>query len=343
MSKKIKMPELGQKVSLDNPESKSKCKLCEKPTEHTFCSKKCYEVYNSEPKPKGKVGRPKKVVADAEQIETKKMGRPKKVVNVEVKPKSKRGRPKKVVEKKVVESPIIHIYNELEGLRNILKEKLEGSNNLMDFDEDKIQRLKQQLTNKNIPEVLRDKIKQKLDSLEGKKSTKNPLDAYTKKTNIIFDEPTISKERLALQISNEQVDSLKKTNQKLIESNNKYIAELADLKFKSELNSVPKKGGLDMDKLEELIFTFLEKVQSNEDSQIISLRNQNANQNNTINELQGVIGNLTREIKDLKEQDITDEVSKKQFEKSVGKKVLSFFIAFVSGLIAAILFMIALA
>jgi uncharacterized protein involved in exopolysaccharide biosynthesis len=49
---------------------------------------------------------------------------------------------------------------------------------------------------------------------------------------------------------------------------------------------------------------------------------------------------LTREIKDLKEQ---DEVSKKQFEKSVGKKVLNFFIAFVSGLIAAILFMIALA
>jgi capsular polysaccharide biosynthesis protein len=98
-----------------------------------------------------------------------------------------------------------------------------------------------------------------------------------------------------------------------------------------------------MDKLEELIFTFLEKVQSNEDSQIIRLRNQNVNQNNTINELQGVIGNLTREIKDLKEKDITDEVSKKQFEKSVGKKVLSFFIAFVSGLIAAILFMIALA
>ena len=342
MKKRIKMPELGQKVSLDNPESKIKCKLCEKPTKHIFCSKKCYEIYNSEPKPKGKVGRPKKVVADVEQIKTKKMGRPKKVVNVEVKPKSKRGRPKKVVEK-VVQTPAIHIYNELEGLRNMLKEKLEGSNNLMEFQEDKIQRLKQQLNNKNIPEVLRVKIKEKLEDLEGKKSTKNPLDAYTKKTNIIFDEPTISKESLALQISNEQVDSLKKTNQKLIESNNKYIAELADLKFKSELNSVPKKGGLDMDKLEELIFTFLEKVQSNEDSQIIRLRNQNVNQNNTINELQGVIGNLTREIKDLKEKDITDEVSKKQFEKSVGKKVLSFFIAFVSGLIAAILFMIALA
>ena len=338
MKKRIKMPELGQKVNLD--ESKNKCKLCEKPTEHIFCSKKCYEVYNSEPKPKGKVGRPKKVVVDVEKI-TKKMGRPKKVVNVEVKPKSKRGRPKKVVEKKVVETPAIHIYNELEGLRNMLKEKLEG--NLMEFQEDKIQRLKQQLNNKNIPEVLRDKIREKLENLEGKKSTKNPLDAYTKKTNIIFDEPTISKERLALQISNEQVDSLKKTNQKLVEANNKYIAELADLKFKSELNSVPKKVGLDMDKLEELIFTFLEKVQSNEDSQIISLRNQNANQNNTINELQGVIGNLTREIKDLKEHDITDEVSKKQFEKSVGKKVLNFFIAFVSGLIAAMIFMIALA
>jgi hypothetical protein len=342
MKKRIKMPELGQKVNLD--ESKNKCKLCEKPTEHIFCSKKCYEVYNSEPKPKGKVGRPKKVVADVEQIKTKKMGRPKKVVNVEVKPKSKRGRPKKVVEKKVVGTPAIHIYNELEGLRNMLKEKLEGNNNLMEFQEDKIQRLKQQLNNKNIPEVLRDKIKKKLEDLEGKKSTKNPLDAYTKKTNIIFDEPTISKERLALQISNEQVDSLKKTNQKLVEANNKYIAELADLKFNSELNSVSKKDkGLSMDKLEELIFTFLEKVQSNEDNQIISLRNQNANQNNTINELQGVISNLTREIKDLKEHDITDEVSKKQFEKSVGKKVLSFFIAFVSGLIAAILFMIALA
>jgi hypothetical protein len=338
MKKRIKMPELGQKVSLD--ESKSKCKLCEKPTEHIFCSKKCYEIYNSEPKPKGKVGRPKKVVADAEQIKTKKMGRPKKVVNVEVKPKSKRGRPKKVVERKVVESPAIHIYNELEGLRNMLKEKLEGNNNLMEFQEDKIQRLKQQLNNKNIPEVLRDKIKKKLEDLEGKKSTKNPLDAYTKKTNIIFDEPTISKERLALQISNEQVDSLKKTNQKLIESNNKYIAELADLKFKSE----PKKGGgLDMEKIEELIFILLEKLEHSEDSHIINLRNQNVNQNNTINELQGVIGNLTREIKDLKEHDITDEVSKKQFEKSVGKKVLSFFIAFVSGLIAAMIFMIALA
>ena len=217
------------------------------------------------------------------------MGRPKKVVNVEVKPKSKRGRPKKVVER-----PAIHTYNEFESLRNKLKRNLEGS-------------------------------------------TKNPLDAYTKKTNIIFDEPTISKERLALQISNEQVDSLKKTNQKLIESNNKYIAELADLKFKSETK---KGGGLDMEKIEELIFILLEKLEHSEDSHIINLRNQNVNQNNTINELQGVIGNLTREIKDLKEQ---DEVSKKQFEKSVGKKVLNFFIAFVSGLVAAILFMIALA
>jgi len=233
-------------------------------------------------------GRPKKNV-EVEIKPKKKMGKPKKVVNVD-KPKSKRGRPKKVAER-----PAIHIYNEFEGLRNKLKEKLEG-----------------------------------------KKSAKNPLDAYTKKTNIIFDEPTISKERLALQISNEQVDSLKKTNQKLVESNNKYIAELADLKFKS----MPKKGGLDMDKLEELIFTFLEKVQSNEDNQIISLRNQNANQTNTINELQGVIGNLTREIKDLKE---VEEVSKKQFEKSVGKKVLNFFIAFMLGLIAAMIFMIALA
>jgi len=238
-------------------------------------------------------GRPKKNV-EVEIKPKKKMGKPKKVVNVD-KPKSKRGRPKKVAER-----PAIHIYNEFEGLRNKLKEKLEG-----------------------------------------KKSAKNPLDAYTKKTNIIFDEPTISKERLALQISNEQVDSLKKTNQKLVEANNKYIAELADLKFNSELNSVSKKDkGLSMDKLEELIFTFLEKVQSNEDNQIISLRNQNANQTNTINELQGVIGNLTREIKDLKE---VEEVSKKQFEKSVGKKVLSFFIAFVSGLIAAMIFMIALA
>jgi hypothetical protein len=284
---------------------------------------------------KAKPDKPKKTKKEPKSREIsipKKRGRPKKVVNVEVKPKSKRGRPKKVVE-----SPAIHIYNELEGLRNMLKEKLEGSNNLMEFQEDKIQRLKQQLNNKNSPEVLRDKIREKLENLEGKKSTKNPLDAYTKKTNIIFDEPTISKERLALQISNEQVDSLKKTNQKLIESNNKYIAELADLKFKSE----PKKGGgLDMEKIEELIFILLEKLEHSEDSHIINLRNQNVNQNNTINELQGVIGNLTREIKDLKEQ---DEVSKKQFEKSVGKKVLNFFIAFVSGLIAAMIFMIALA
>ena len=172
MSKKIKMPELSTEMPL---------------------------------KKRGR-GRPKKNV-EAEVKPKKKMGKPKKVVNVD-KPKSKRGRPKKVVER-----PAIHIYNEFEGLRNKLKEKLEG-----------------------------------------KKSAKNPLDAYTKKTNIIFDEPTISKERLALQISNEQVDSLKKTNQKLIESNNKYIAELADLKFKSE----PKKGGgLDMEKIEELIFILL--------------------------------------------------------------------------------------
>jgi len=235
-------------------------------------------------------------------------GRPKKNVEVEVKPKKKMGRPKKVVNVEV----------KPKSKRGRPK---------------KVER--PAIHTYNEFESLRNKLKR---NLEG--STKNPLDAYTKKTNIIFDEPTISKERLALQISNEQVDSLKKTNQKLIESNNKYIAELADLKFKSE----PKKGGgLDMEKIEELIFTFLEKVQSNEDNQIISLRNQNANQTNTINELQGVIGNLTREIKDLKEQDITDEVSKKQFEKSVGKKVLSFFIAFVSGLIAAIIFMIALA
>ncbi len=236
-------------------------------------------------------------------------GRPKKKdVEAEVKPKKKMGRPKKVVNVEV----------KPKSKRGRPKKVAE----------------RPAIHTYNEFESLRNKLKQ---NLEGKKSTKNPLDAYTKKTNIIFDEPTISKERLALQISNEQVDSLKKTNQKLIESNNKYIAELADLKFKSE----PKKGGgLDMEKIEELIFILLEKLEHSEDSHIINLRNQNVNQNNTINELQGVIGNLTREIKDLKEQ---DEVSKKQFEKSVGKKVLNFFIAFVSGLIAAILFMIALA
>ena len=114
---------------------------------------------------------------------------------------------------------------------------------------------------------------------------------------------------------------MKKQNQKLLEINNKHVLELSKLR-------VEKNNNLEGELYEELD----------------SLRNQHANQKLTINELQGVIATLTQEIKNLKEQDITsDELSKKQFEKSIGKKVFNFFIAFVLGLIAAIIFMIALA
>jgi hypothetical protein len=148
--------------------------------------------------------------------------------------------------------------------------------------------------------------------------TWNPLDAYTKRTVIVSAE---NKDEIALEFLNSQVISLKKQNQKLLEINNKHVLELSKLR-------VEKNNNLEGELYEELD----------------SLRNQHANQTFTINQLQGVIATLTQEIKNLKEQDITsDELSKKQFEKSIGKKVLNFFIAFVLGLIAAILFMIALA
>jgi len=148
--------------------------------------------------------------------------------------------------------------------------------------------------------------------------TWNPLDAYTKRTVIVGAE---NKDEIALEFLNSQVNSLKKQNQKLLEINNKHVLELSKLR-------VEKNNNLEGELYEELD----------------SLRNQHANQKLTINELQGVIATLTQEIKNLKEQDITsDELSKKQFEKSIGKKVFNFFIAFVLGLIAAIIFMIALA
>jgi hypothetical protein len=148
--------------------------------------------------------------------------------------------------------------------------------------------------------------------------TWNPLDAYTKRTVIVGAE---NKDEIALEFLNSQVNSLKKQNQKLLEINNKHVLELSKLR-------VEKNNNLEGELYEELD----------------SLRNQHANQKLTINELQGVIATLTQEIKNLKEQDITsDELSKKQFEKSIGKKALNFFIAFVLGLIAAIIFMIALA
>jgi hypothetical protein len=147
--------------------------------------------------------------------------------------------------------------------------------------------------------------------------TWNPLDAYTKRTVIVGSE---KKDEIALEFLNSQVNSLKKQNQKLLEINNKHVLELSKLRVEKNNNLEGELYELD------------------------SLRNQHANQKLTINELQGVIATLTQEIKNLKEQDITsDELSKKQFEKSIGKKVLNFFIAFVLGLIAAIIFMIALA
>ena len=147
--------------------------------------------------------------------------------------------------------------------------------------------------------------------------TWNPLDAYTKRTVIVGAE---KKDEIALEFLNSQVISLKKQNQKLLEINNKHVLELSKLR-------VEKNNNLEGELYEELD----------------SLRNQHANQKLTINELQGVIATLTQEIKNLKDQDITsDELSKKQFEKSIGKKVLNFFISFMLGLIAAILFMIAL-
>lgn len=342
MSKKIKMPELGQKVSLERPvkptnlkrdavhlfnighnrkdvaellnipqykidyyyyqvfkkgkgkdvvEPKNSCKLCKNPTEHTFCSKKCYQVYNSEPqdKPKGKVGRPKKVVESPTVPPAppkRKRGRPKKVqfvpltleehffgIKSKKKPNKKLAKTKSDDRKEFIE---LHDYNPLDDAKELL---IDDSSN--PFDNDK------------------------------------PLDAYTKKTVIVGDE----KDEIALEFLNSQVISLKKQNQKLLEINNKHVLELSKLR-------VQKNNNLEGELYEELV----------------SLRNQHANQTFTINQLQGVIATLTQEIKNLKEQDITsDEVSKKEFEKSIGKKVLNFFIAFMLGLIAAILFMIALA
>jgi hypothetical protein len=276
MSKKIKMPELkaempkAKKSSVNSvadalnlftagfskKDVKSILNLTDNQIHHIY-----YNVFK-ENKQKGKVGRPKKVVAEVE-IKTKKIGRPKK--EVEVKPKSKKGRPKKV------EVPT---------------------------------------TKKKIgrPKKVQEKT---ID-------TWNPLDAYTKRTVIVGAE---NKDEIALEFLNSQVNSLKKQNQKLLEINNKHVLELSKLR-------VEKNNDLEGGLYEELD----------------SLRNQHANQKLTINELQGVIATLTQEIKNLKEQDITsDELSKKQFEKSIGKKVLNFFIAFVLGLIAAIIFMIALA
>jgi hypothetical protein len=156
--------------------------------------------------------------------------------------------------------------------------------------------------------------------------TWNPLDAYTKRTVIVGAE---NKDEIALEFLNSQVNSLKKQNQKLLEINNKHVLDLSKLKV--ELNNKTSEA-----EYEEAVKEYEELVNN--------LRNKHANQTNTINELQGVIANLTQEIKNLKEQDITsDELSKKQFEKSMGKKVLNFFISFMLGLIAAILFMIALA
>jgi hypothetical protein len=156
--------------------------------------------------------------------------------------------------------------------------------------------------------------------------TWNPLDAYTKRTVIVGAE---NKDEIALEFLNSQVNSLKKQNQKLLEINNKHVLDLSKLKV--ELNNMTSEA-----EYEEAVKEYEELVNN--------LRNKHANQTNTINELQGVIANLTQEIKNLKEQDITsDELSKKQFEKSMGKKVLNFFISFMLGLIAAILFMIALA
>jgi len=277
MSKKIKMPELkaempkAKKSSVNSvadalnlftagfskKDVKSILNLTDNQIHHIY-----YNLFK-ENKQKGKVGRPKKVVA--EEIKTKKIGRPKKAAEVEVKPKLKRGRPKKI------EVPPT-------------KKKM------------------------GRPKKVQEKT---ID-------TWNPLDAYTKRTVIVGAE---NKDEIALEFLNSQVISLKKQNQKLLEINNKHVLELSKLR-------VEKNNNLEGELYEELD----------------SLRNQHANQKLTINELQGVIATLTQEIKNLREQDITsDELSKKQFEKSIGKKVLNFFIAFVLGLIAAIIFMIALA
>jgi hypothetical protein len=278
MSKKIKMPELkaempkAKKSSVNSvadalnlftagfskKDVKSILNLTDNQIHHIY-----YNVFK-ENKQKGKVGRPKKVVADVEvEIKTKKIGRPKK--EVEVKLKSKKGRPKKV----------------------------------------------------EVPPTKK-KIGRPKKVQEKTIDTWNPLDAYTKRTVIVGAE---NKDEIALEFLNSQVNSLKKQNQKLLEINNKHVLELSKLR-------VEKNNNLEGELYEELD----------------SLRNQHANQKLTINELQGVIATLTQEIKNLKEQDITsDELSKKQFEKSIGKKVFNFFIAFVLGLIAAIIFMIALA
>jgi hypothetical protein len=355
MSKKIKMPELGQKVSLvkerpvkpnlkqdavnlfnighgrkdvaellnipqykidyyyyqvfkkgkgkDVVEPKNSCKLCKKPTEHTFCSKKCYQVYNSEPqdKPKGKRGRPKKVVESPTvppAAAKRKKGRPKKVQFVPLTLeehffgiKSKKKPNKKMVEKNRKrksddrkEFIELHDYNPLDDA----KEYDSPPNPPFDNDD-------------------------------------KPLDAYTKKTVIVGAE----KDEIALEFLNSQVISLKKQNQKLLEINNKHVLEISKLKV--ELNNKTSEA-----EYEEVIEEYEELVNN--------LRNKHANQTFTINQLQGVIATLTQEIKNLKEQDITsDELSKKEFEKSIGNKVLNFFIAFMLGLVAAILFMIALA
>lgn len=345
MSKKIKMPELGQKVTLvkEKPvkptnlkrdavnlfnighnrkdvakllnipqykidyyyyqvfkkgkgkgnvvEPKNKCKLCKKPTEHTFCSKKCYEVYNSEPqdKPKGKKGRPKKVVVELPPVPP-------------VPPKRKKGRPKK--EQFVPLSLEEHFFG--------IKQKKKSN---------KMAEKMQAMRDARARKIEEKKIMDTWNPLEP-----NPLDAYTKRTVVVGNE---SKDEIALEFLNSQVNYLKKQNQKLLEINNKHVLELSKLKL--ELNNTISEA-----EYEEEVKEYEELVNN--------LRNKHANQTNTINELQGVITNLTQEIKNLKEQDITsDELSKKQFEKSMGKKVLNFFIAFMLGLFAAILFVFALA
>lgn len=353
MSKKIKMPELGQKVSLERPvkptnlkrdavhlfnighnrkdvaellnipqykidyyyyqvfkkgkgkdvvEPKNSCKLCKKPTEHTFCSKKCYQVYNSEPqdKPKGKVGRPKKVVESPTVPPAP--------------PKRKKGRPKKV---QFVPLTLEEHFFGIKSKKKPNKKLAEKTQAMLDRKNKK----RKSDDRKEFIELhdynpLDDTKELLIDDSSNPFDNEKPLDAYTKKTVIVAE-----KDEIALEFLNSQVISLKKQNQKLLEINNKHVLELSKLR-------VEKNNNLEGELNEELV----------------SLRNQHANQTFTINQLQGVIATLTQEIKGLKEQDITsDEVSKKEFEKSIANKFLNFFIAFILGLIAAILFVFALA
>jgi hypothetical protein len=325
MSKKIKMPELkaempkAKKSSVNSvadalnlftagfskKDVKSALNLTDNQIHHIY-----YNVFK-ENKPKGKVGRPKKVVDADVKIKTKKIGRPKKAV-VELPPvppappKRKKGRPKKVqFTPLTLEEHFFGIKRKKKPNKKMAENRKRKSDDRKEFielhDYNPLDDAKEYDSPPNPPFGWDDK----------------PLDAYTKKTVIVGAE----KDEIALEFLNSQVISLKKQNQKLLEINNKHVLELSKLR-------VEKNNNLEGELFEELD----------------SLRNQHANQKLTINELQGVIATLTQEIKDLKEQDVTsDELSKKQFEKSMGKKVLNFFISFMLGLIAAILFMIALA